>query len=102
MNKELFTAMREESRRLSDDLAFKLPIHIPLSDTPVWYTAQELEKLTDEIIKTYIRYEAMDTTNCKLCKNPGMGPSHNGSTHCESGSIASGGSKSHCSCDVCF
>ncbi len=30
------------------------------------------------------------------------GPTHNGSKHCESGSIASGGKNAHCSCDVCF
>lgn len=33
---------------------------------------------------------------------PYFGPSLNGSKNCKSGSIASGGSKSHCSCDVCF
>jgi len=41
---------------------------------------------------------------CKTCvKYKGrMAPSHNGSPNCESGSIASGGSKAHCSCDICF
>lgn len=32
----------------------------------------------------------------------GFAPSHKGSTGCESGAIAAGGSKSHCSCDRCF
>ena len=40
--------------------------------------------------------------NCSICQRSGMKPSHNGSKNCESGSIASGGNKSHCSCDVCF
>lgn len=31
-----------------------------------------------------------------------LAPSHRGSTGCESGSLASGGSHSHCSCDACF
>ena len=31
-----------------------------------------------------------------------FGPSKNGSARCESGSIASGGNKAHCSCDICF
>lgn len=31
-----------------------------------------------------------------------MYPSHAGSTGCESGSLASGGNRSHCSCDACF
>lgn len=29
-------------------------------------------------------------------------PSHDGSRHCRSGSLASGGKRSHCSCDACF
>lgn len=39
---------------------------------------------------------------CSTCGRDGMMPSHNGSKNCKSGSIASGGAKSHCSCDVCF
>ena len=41
---------------------------------------------------------------CSQCREigTGMGPSHDGSKSCESGSIASGGKRSHCSCDVCF
>lgn len=30
------------------------------------------------------------------------GPSHSGSPSCESGSLASGGHRAHCSCDTCF
>ena len=44
---------------------------------------------------------------CLMCKkirdeHSGFGPSHNGSRFCESGSIASGGKRSHCTCDMCF
>ena len=39
---------------------------------------------------------------CEGCKEQGMFPSHNGSAMCQSGSIASGGHKAHCTCDVCF
>lgn len=39
---------------------------------------------------------------CSTCQQEGMKPSHNGSKRCESGSIASGGDKDHCSCDICF
>lgn len=39
---------------------------------------------------------------CEGCKREGMYPSHNGSSMCKSGSIASGGNKAHCTCDVCF
>ena len=40
--------------------------------------------------------------NCSGCHQDGMYPSHNGSKMCESGSIASGGTKDHCTCDICF
>lgn len=43
---------------------------------------------------------------CETCESikaeGGFGPSHDGSTRCESGSIASGGTRAHCSCDTCF
>jgi hypothetical protein len=39
---------------------------------------------------------------CRQCAQDEMGPSHNGSARCESHSIASGGHRSHCTCDVCF
>ena len=38
---------------------------------------------------------------CPSCKE-GTPVPHNGSRYCESGSIASGGNKAHCTCDVCF
>jgi hypothetical protein len=42
--------------------------------------------------------------SCAMCARVADrgGPSHAGSTSCQSGSIASGGTKSHCSCDTCF
>jgi len=40
--------------------------------------------------------------DCAGCQRTGMNPSHQGSRRCESGSIASGGTKAHCSCDMCF
>ena len=42
---------------------------------------------------------------CQTClevADTDFGPSHDGSLHCESGSIASGGQKLHCTCDLCF
>jgi hypothetical protein len=45
-------------------------------------------------------------TSCPTCeyikKHDGFGPRHNGSSECESGSIASGGENAHCTCDTCF
>ena len=43
---------------------------------------------------------------CKTCAEvslSGIKPSHNGSPNCQSGSIASGGTRAHCTCnDGCF
>jgi hypothetical protein len=41
--------------------------------------------------------------NCPICQiKESLKPSHMGSKNCESGSLASGGNKSHCTCDICF
>ena len=42
---------------------------------------------------------------CKECqrwKDFGFGPRHDGSSSCKCGSIASGGTKAHCTCSACF
>lgn len=41
---------------------------------------------------------------CATCEQigDGFGPSHDGSPRCESGSLASGGTHAHCTCDTCF
>ena len=38
---------------------------------------------------------------CTVERVPGL-PSHEGSRMCKSGSIASGGTRAHCSCDYCY
>ena len=43
-----------------------------------------------------------DCSTCAANKRGELAPSRRGSKDCESGSIASGGSKAHCSCSVCF
>ena len=48
----------------------------------------------------YVRTAAAQAS-CSGCTG-GFGPSHEGSTRCESGSIASGGHIAHCTCDTCF
>jgi hypothetical protein len=45
--------------------------------------------------------------DCAMCAvigeiHGGMGPRHAGSARCRSGSIAAGGEKAHCTCDICF
>ena len=50
--------------------------------------------------------EALNAERCVTCLSiatgNGFGPSHAGSARCKSGSIASGGNRSHCTCDTCF
>lgn len=46
--------------------------------------------------------KAQSDPNCSACQRGGFGPSHDGMKGCKSGSIASGGQRSHCTCDVCF
>ncbi len=57
----------------------------------------------DEILSMAVLLRGGDP-DCPACREQGlgMGPSHQGSPRCESGALASGGDRSHCSCDVCF
>jgi len=72
-------------------------------------------KFFGEVLVEHIKDQAMghrpvqvmvqEKTGCKEmgCDYPvKTGPSHEGSRMCKSGSIASGGTRSHCSCDYCF
>jgi hypothetical protein len=59
--------------------------------------------------KIYAECDAEDKQKeekCEYCEqiknNGGFGPSHNGTRLCRSGSIASGGNRAHCTCDLCF
>ena len=48
-------------------------------------------------------FQARIYPDCKTCQDPErFKPSHDGSRLCESGSLASGGHRSHCTCDTCF
>jgi hypothetical protein len=70
--------------------------------------AEERKFLTFEETQA-LRLEGMikvgsHVPGCPTCddKPLDMKPSHCGSKRCESGSIASGGTHSHCSCGTCF
>lgn len=43
-----------------------------------------------------------DCPDCERFRALGTGPSHNGRPGCRCGSIASGGTKAHCSCSTCW
>jgi hypothetical protein len=47
-----------------------------------------------------VRAHSLASEGGPCCGRPG--PSHQGSKHCRSGSLASGGSKAHCACDACY
>lgn len=60
-----------------------------------------------------VRAQSMD--GCAICgehaeyidshpdaPNGFFAPSHDGSSRCQSGSLASGGRHAHCTCDTCF
>lgn len=57
-------------------------------------------------LEYYPRSTCRCEPHCDTCEDieemGGFGPSHNGSPRCESGSIASGGTRAHCTCDTCF
>lgn len=46
--------------------------------------------------------EKMECNSGRCDPNDPYGPSHDGSTRCQSGSLASGGTRSHCTCDACY
>jgi hypothetical protein len=52
---------------------------------------------TDELEFDKLRDEGVDLRHPRP-----FGPTRNGSSLCESGSIASGGHRTYCTCDVCF
>jgi len=53
-------------------------------------------------VPDYERYPDCQTCQDIHEKHKGFGPTHDGSKSCLSGSIASGGKRSHCTCDWCF
>lgn len=50
--------------------------------------------------------ETQVIASCPVCRqiiaSGFIGPSHKGSSGCRSGSLASGGDRTHCTCDGCF
>lgn len=48
-----------------------------------------------------VPYAVWSCNTCRTYANQ-MHPSHAGSSQCESGSLASGGNRTHCTCDACF
>lgn len=47
-------------------------------------------------------YNLVPGQGCAECDNPRGGPTHTGGSLCRSHSLASGGNRTHCSCDGCY
>ena len=63
---------------------------------------QTKENPFKEGTEQYQTWESLECNECRSAMTDSMYPSHKGSTWCESGSIASGGHRAHCTCDTCF
>ena len=92
--------LRGASQGNSEEAAFRSAMAKPAE---VWCKCPYAE---DQSVEFHIAGIA-GCSQCKTCNDirethKGFGPSHNGSTMCKSGSIASGGKNSHCTCDMCF
>lgn len=70
-----------------------------------------IESAFHELLKSTVpdrlRREAMAHPECSACQlahemQDTMMPPHDGSRSCESGSVASGGERTHCTCDRCY
>ncbi len=62
------------------------------------------EELDPELIKPVCpKCDYLKGFYCPDCQRQvGSGPGHDGSSLCLSGSLASGGNRSHCTCNTCF
>ncbi len=60
------------------------------------------EQASPRVMVAPVPREPLDTCPPECSKKGWSGPSHNGSRMCKSGSIASGGTRAHCSCDYCY
>jgi len=77
----------------------------------VWQIWLLLEAEVMASDRYYATLKARAENGCSTCRDhlsaidagkEFFAPSHEGSSSCESGSIASGGRHSHCTCDTCF
>jgi hypothetical protein len=57
---------------------------------------------TETMAKAVQEIASMTCAECERQAAGSFGPSHLGSKRCESGSLASGGPKVHCTCEACF
>ena len=72
--------------------------------TPITLAKREVYNASLNLAITQFNTWIKDFPTCKQCASAPFigGPNHEGSIHCSSGSLSSGGTRSHCSCDTCF
>lgn len=95
----LIAAIRAAGHEVEEDRRKLMPPYTPDSDKPYQYIGGEHRLVSPEEARRLSRLRARE--NCPGCREKD-GPSHDGSRRCESGSIASGGTRAHCTCDACF
>jgi hypothetical protein len=86
---------------MADVFEYKLTIEFAADKNKEAFE-EELEELLERYCAEFSFKSPTPCLTCARYAKQGEGPSHNGSPRCQSGSIASGGTKSHCSCDTCF
>jgi hypothetical protein len=69
--------------------------------TPVVEAIKEQLNPTAVMLDDRAAVEICGIDGCQVERVPGL-PRHEGFPGCKSGSIASGGARSHCSCDYCY
>lgn len=65
-------------------------------------TQKERERIVEKGKRIFREEGEAPTKKCAMCEDPKYLPGHNGSRRCRSGSIASGGTRAHCTCNLCF
>ena len=91
---------KEEAREFSRTIhVYVADLRRQLSDSNRRAMEAQKSKPEPEVDRT--PHRDFPQGDCPECR-AGSPVSHNGSAGCRSGSIASGGSKAHCTCDTCF
>ena len=93
----------DDHRNLSELLDHLLTIDGLVADEAVYFLSKPW-KWNAEWEELQLAILLAGWVTCETCKQykGQMCPPHFGSARCESGSLASGGKNSHCTCSTCF
>jgi hypothetical protein len=79
--------------------------HQTANETQTWWMSKQPVPLFDRIVLSRTDCETWDELKAERVELEHLrpfGPTRDGSSYCRSGSIASGGGRSYCTCDTCF